>query len=304
MRTLRKSLSVFLSIILVTSVCPAPALAGDSGESQATSSIEAEPSALRVQSVEKHKGVFEAGGAAKLHAQRAKKSSKVKMWVVTEKDDRGEDYFDPVELKYSYNSKGLLVRKAGYYDGDYASTRYTYDSSSRLKSSKTWGERTSYTLDKMGRVVAGDGVRFAYNSKGRLASDSSTYRYGKKAYKYNSKGKLKSAVHNYINGDRLTSRSSYHYDRRGSLAKTISTSKNLKSGKKSKATTKWTNTYKNGLLVKAAGRVKPAWRSISWPWIITYKYKKVSVPRALVKMVRAQQFAIVTDLLPIEAAHR
>ena len=248
---------------------------------------------------EKVRDLAKAGKTVKLYAQWKKKSNgKVTMWVVT-KVKEGK----PVSwtLNYDYTKNGLLSKRScKESNGDKFLDVYKYDARNRLKSFTPtlngeilMGEgegKTLYQHNKKGYVIkaicAGEpDISFKYDGKGRLLSEN---------YAYDANGHVKTEKY-YDGDDGFTTTWQYRYDSHGNLS-WFSYKGYGKANKKLK------NKYKGGLLRKTQ-RPVVFYDTGAKLVPVAYSYKKVSVPKSLVNMVKAQQDSIINGILPIAAAH-
>lgn len=209
---------------------------------------------------------------------------------------------------YSYNSKGL-VKKLAYGKSGQIYWKYKYDKKNRLALSgrfvNDWMNNkytykngklvkfTGYYSEKFGgkKKLAGNKASFKYNSKKQIKSakvsgklpDLETGATKKTSftikYTYDKKGHVKKKYHPYP-GDITTHY--YTYDKKGNLIKDVT---KHKEGNLVDEVT-YECTYKNGRLVK---RTETWGDGESTTQIFTYK--KIKVPKKLVKTVKAQQWS-------------
>lgn len=261
------------------------------------------------------KDLAKAGKTVKLYAQW-KRSANVRIWLVTSSRGHvvgGEWYF----MKYRYNKNGLLKCASDAEDRIYS---YTYDnvgnpqtcSLSQLGDDEPYATGV-YSLDKRGYVIGLTGTQkdwdedtewvgswkrsYSYNKKGRLKKYTETVD-GEIAeqhrYAYDKKGRVKTEKE-YVGKSKVL-KTTCRYDARGGLAK----EKN-----RNKYEVSYRNSYRKGRLIKQVAYLNCT---------ITYKYKKVMVPRSLAKLVKAQQRVLVPRrypefqtsfaTLPIESVHK
>lgn len=193
----------------------------------------------------------------------------------------------------SYNKKGLITRQKETSKFPFSSTassdcKYTYNKKNRFVKAKfrELGEKEyktmKYKLDKKGRVKSiNDTVTYKYNSKGYLKSVPT---YGN-SFSYNSKGQLVKVK----NTDSTTI--TYTYDSHGMLA----SEKNSSSNGSLVLDYSYVNTYdKNGCLTKQVKywnetdeETKTVTKNESS--VVTFSYKKISVPSSMVTRIKAQQ---------------
>ena len=252
-------------------------------------------------------------GIAGLVPATAHASDTTTMWVVTKAKstfyiaEEAGTYTDTI----SYTKNGLVKG----YDNPYYDNSYTYDKKNRLKSVASVFDdnstsKTSYKLDKKGRVIKankkysdGDSsaTTYKYDSKGRLVKTTSSRHWTK--YFYDSKNRVKKVTDSDYTGA-LNYTYTYTYNAKGDVVKA-----KTKSRDGSTVTDKYVNSYKNGHLVK----VKQYNESNELMLTYAYTYKKVKVPKSLVKMARAQQASLTSThesgtaedgILPIVAAHK
>ena len=239
-------------------------------------------------------------GLAGFAPQQAYASGKKAVYVITKTVTKYPDGHKAVST-YKYNSKGLLAKETGV---DYGSdstlkseTKYTYDKKPALK-------KEVFKSD----LLSGS-ITYKSNGKGWVvkASDGISPFGDTTTYKYNKKGQLTQS-----NEDGTKSR--YSYDKKGNLIKITEGSGSKKSviqfkyDKKNNLVrqtvkglldTKYKNTYKSKRLKKQV-----ATDSDKSKRTIVYSYKKVSVPKNLVKMVNAQQAAIKCSGVPFATVHK
>ena len=246
--------------------------------------------------------------AASLTPTKAYAAGGKTMWVVTSVKAKSlMDGDDTVSLdKYSYRN-GLVVRttrtitNAGYKD-TYI-TSYKYGKKYRIVGEKetTNGKAFSsivYQLDKKGHVVKristpkGSTTKYTstykYDTKGRLKKSVGTF--GNSTYFYNSKGLVTTLKEDSAE----TGKTSFKYKYDASNQVTLVKESGYVQGK-------YENTYKGTRLVKAV-RYSPEGDK---EYVTTYTYKKVSVPKAAVKTVKAQQAAIFSPCsAPLETTNK
>lgn len=208
------------------------------------------------------------------------KAKRVQMYLVSKIGD----------TKISYNKSGLVTKRAGKYE----TKKYSY-SKKRVKAYTT---TTSYARTK---------TKVSYDKRGRVAklksSGSSSYANYTVSYSYGTKNRVKKATWKYASPSsnrtvsytygkkgRLTASKSsdgmktlYGYDSKGNL-----TGFQAKSG-----STRYvfnTYTYKNGRIAK---RVQETNGVGGWTIADSYSYKKVSVPKKYVSLIKKQQRVLV-----------
>ena len=204
---------------------------------------------------------------------------------------------------YTYSNKGLVksLKEVYKYDSDSQTfvDAYAYTSKNAYKGQtvkmdgKTVAKYT-FTNDSKGRVTKSsykvDGkkyvTKYAYNKKGQVSKATfDDGNYTKFSY---SGGLMTKTVSKGEYGSYTTT---YKYDKKGYPTKVY-----YDGG----LTASYKNTYKNGKLVKRS--VKDESGKVYSK--ITYTYKKVSVPKSLAKMVKAQQRIAITQELPLVTAHK
>ena len=241
-------------------------------------------------------------GLAALAPGNAYAEGKTSVWVVSQSTTKQSD--GKFTTKYTYNKNGLVAKtnsNSKYTDDSYTvATQYTYSSKNALKKevSKFNGKANytvTYTADSKGRVtkavykyVEGGKVteKYSYDSKGRLTKAS--YSGGSSKYTYNAKGYV---VSQKWKSPDDTIKFSYIYDAKGYL-KTTKYNGEIDG--------KFKNTYKNGRLVKRVFYSGDGTSSGKQ----TITYKKISVPKSLAKMVKAQQRLLIVGTLPFASAHK
>ena len=228
--------------------------------------------------------------------EAAHASGKTKVWVVTKDQLKEGGYTETIA--FAYNKNGLLKNSKHTFD-ESVSTRnvYKYDSKGRLKSSiNVWGsgpsdrDTTTYKRNSKGYVTKSIEkigsqsyvMTFSYNSKGKLTKLNTPEGYAK--YGYNKKGRLTSKSLEWAT-DKLK------YDKKGRIKAVIRIGDD---STKEKAT--YTSGRVSKITVYDADGAKQSVR--------TFTYKKVSVPKKYAKMVKAQQAALIWDIVPLAAAHR
>ena len=227
------------------------------------------------------------------------------VWVITKvKTDYG--YTDTC----SYYKNGLI--KSDTFFGEI----YAYDKKNHLKSitrkedGKTFATIT-YKLDKKGRAVKStykpikggsytNGV-YKYDSKGRLLQHRSLLSgnelYFKDTYSYDAKGRIKAIVEKHE--EALGGTHTFTYDSKGNIVKD-----EVKYVDGSSDAITYKNIYKNGRLKKVTVNESGDKKTT------TYTYKKVSIPKSLVKMVQSQQLALKSHAwaelssIPVASAHQ
>jgi len=230
------------------------------------------------------------------------------------------DYDEVSTDSFSYNSVGLVKKvKSTEKHGDIfyrSKATLTYKKRVLKKMVEAYIEGASdkitiaFKADGKGRVgkktvKGGHPYKYTYDSKGHLKkitwrSDGWDCSY---KYKYDSKGRVTKIIYDdpsYADGIYR-----FKYDKHGQILKSWDAGLHEK-GKGDCYTHK--NTYKHGRLVK-----KVVKRGSHVVETRTYTYKKVSVPKSLVKMVKGQQRVLTNDYimqiypspyLGIESAHK
>ena len=239
-------------------------------------------------------------GLAGFAPQQAYASGKKTMYVVTKTVTKYPDGHKAVS-NYKYNSKGLLVKETG---ADYGS-----DSTLKTKMKYTYNKKTALKKEVYDSDFTSGVITYKSNSKGWVvkASDGPALLASITKYKYNKKGQL-------VQSDEDGAKTRYSYDKKGNLA-TITEGSGAKKSVikfkydkknnlvretiKGQVDTKFKNTYKKKLLKKqVATDTDKSKRTI------VYSYKKVSVPKKLVKMVNSQQVSIKCSGVPFATAHK
>jgi len=192
---------------------------------------------------------------------------------------KGEDnYNETYSDNYGYTSKSafkkFIVKINGEKQGSFTFTLNSkgYVTKSVQKSTTT-GNKYAYT--------------YKYNKKGQVSSIKSkreTF-----TYKFNSKGLLSQITMKSNEGDKSVF--GYKYDSKGNLTKGLY-------NKKTERTYK--NTYKNGRLAKQV--VKGTDGTVMYT--CTYTYKKVKVPKSLVKMIKEQQGILANHQYAMYLTHK
>ena len=213
-------------------------------------------------------------------ASKAGKTGKVQIYLVTKIGDE----------KISYNKSGLVTKRAGQYE----TKKYSY-SKKRVKAYTT---TTSYTRTK---------TKVSYDKKGRVAklksSGNSSYANYTVSYSYGSKNRVKKTVWKYASpGQNRTEK--YTYGKKGRLtAKKSSAGMTILFGYDSKGNltgfqaksgpTRYvfnTYTYKNGRIAKRVQGMNGVGGRTSTN---SFSYKKVSVPKKYVSLIKRQQRVLV-----------
>lgn len=226
------------------------------------------------------------------------------VWLLAKAQVINKDDHQNNTLTYTYTKNGLLKNKKNAEKGNekFAYTyAYKYTGKSVLKSctvkeGKKLSSKISYSANKKGFVTKSvensygekTVLKYTYDKKGRL--HKMAQRNGAYLYKYNKKSQVKSYKW------QSEALGTYKYDSKGYPA-SLETPYD--------GTASYKNTYKNGLLKKCVYNMS------SYNTVVKYTYKKMKVPASLLKMVNAQQFALITGLpsnddgiVPFEAAHK
>jgi len=212
------------------------------------------------------------------------------IWVVSKVTSASSDD-EALTFKYAYTKQGLLkkITNVTYKEAN----TFAYDARNRFKSMNFYGWKTAFTCDKKGRVSKTKDkkpVKYTYDAKGYLKKYVSTAQTS--TYTYDKKGRLAKLVMQGYATQGYRDVYKYTYDEFGQL-------KSVKGAEK--ATIQ--NTYdESGRLamqtVKSGGSET----------ILTYSYKRVTVPKKLVKQVKAQQKSVYLEQVfsgvPIEAAYK
>jgi len=233
---------------------------------------------------------------------KALAESKSSVWVI-----------DKVVTKYNegastdtvgYNAKGLVTSRKSITKGDGYSEKYleTYGYTSKNafnkfvvqingKKQATFTFKTNskgYTTKSVQKSSSGTKYvsTFKYDKKGQLKSantDLSSY-----GYKFDSKGRLSQMT---VTADGDKSVFGYKYDSKGIITKSLYNKKTQ---------TIYKNTYKNGRLAKQVAKDSEG----TAMYTCKFTYKKVKVPKSLVKMVKAQQSNLVNHEYAMYLTHK
>jgi len=218
--------------------------------------------------------------------------------------------------KYTGDNGSVVVAKYGYKDGLITSYKwidkfdgqrsthqykYTYDKKFRItketekNNGKTFAQKVKFTYNKKGYLVkrvstpkgsdAKYASKYSYNSKGQLTKTAATF--GANKYFYDAKGNVKTKKEDSAETGHSTMK--YSYDAKGNLTKQQD-SYNLAT---------YTNTYEGSRLVKRVGYDENGKKAS----VTTYKYKKVTAPKAASKLVKSQQKWIINEILPFYSCH-
>jgi len=216
-------------------------------------------------------------------------ASKTKVWVVSKvkvsvpKSMQSDSNWSST-YKYSYNKSGLITSFKDNAKSYYAGTnKYTYDKKNRITGSsfknssgdQSWS--TKYVLDKKGRVqkAKGSKIAYKYNSKNQLVKYTNKYDASTIKYLYDKKNRL-----SHVKEPQGWVTDTYFiYDENNQIQEIQSVADG------ETESIKLTNTYKNGRLVKQVIRDNNGTKIKT----LSFTYKKISVPKSLVKRVRSQQ---------------
>ena len=220
----------------------------------------------------------------------------------------GGDYKETVT--YQYNKNGLVKKELrSYSDGDASSRAYAYGKNGNVKSAivKRDGktiETHTFKADKKGHItrdVCKDKVfggtltnTYKYNKKGQLVTAIGQGTWGEYTFKYGEGGRVASSKRTSpeFAGTIATT---YAYDAKGTLkSETV-----VSDGEEGVTVHK--NTYKHGRLVKTR-----AFEDGKLLVTTTYSYKQVKASKSAIKLAKAQQEQIVSQLpiASIELAHK
>ena len=245
-------------------------------------------------------------GMAAVAPDNAMAAGKTKMAVVTKVTTTWNDG-SVNKTGVNYYSSGLQkTRNYSYtWDGETSknSNSLVYDKKYRLKSmTQKDGKKTigtySFKWDNKGRVKSASWKakgaskstytsKYYYNNKGQVRKTTTFM--GASTFAYNSDGTLKKWIDDNDETGKTTY--TYKYDNQGNP------SKSYYNGNTDFI---YKNTYKGGKLVK----VKACYNDGSVAYTKTFKYKTVSVPKSLKKMVNTQQTSTMFEILPFAAAHK
>ena len=242
--------------------------------------------------------------AAALTPAHANAAGNKTMWVVASKTVKNISDEMTTVVKYSYNKGAITSQKTvEKYGSDKWTHLYTYKydkkfritSESEKNNGKPIAGKIRITHNKKGYLVKhvftpkGSNAKYvseySYDSKGRLTKDTATF--GSATYFYDSRGNVKTKKEDSAETGRSTIK--YSYDAKGNLTKQQD-SYNLAT---------YTNTYEGSRLVKRVGYDENGKKAS----VTTYKYKKVTAPKAASKLVKSQQKWIVNEILPFYSAH-
>ena len=173
--------------------------------------------------------------------------------------------------KFSYKNGLVSIRKSPY-----GPIKYKYDSKGRIIND-------TYTYDSKGRLVSDGSYYYSYDSAGRLIKEETCYNGEKSFYKsYSYKKNKLVSTKTYVSED-----FNIKYDKKGFRK---SYNYNVKiSGRMNKFQVRVKNTYKKGRLVKSVYQYKKPGGRYESSYSISFKYKKVKVPKKFVAKVKAQQ---------------
>ena len=228
-------------------------------------------------------------------------SPKTTVYVVTKevKTVAPNEYYVDGELtkvsvkytnKYSYNKVGLIKK---YKENTWESTGRTWVSGIKFKFNKKYGFvsgkfKTSsgesgtqyYTLNKKGRAKSCSGVKYKYYPNGRTKKVGG---YGwSNTFTWNSKGLTK--ILHKEQDYKITTHFTYN------AKKNLATKTEVHpDGSELKYT--FANKYKGGKLVKRVStQINPEGDGVDVLYdTVTYKYKKIKVPKKMAAQVKAQQ---------------
>lgn len=239
----------------------------------------------------------------------AEAGKKVDVYVVTEEkiveSGKGSSYTH----KYKYNRNGELTSKNGDADA-YNDETYTYNKKGKMMEINTSGYTFRNTYDKKGRLTETrvfervyssnslgmniyaaakpyETISYQYNKKdqitGRIVKDANGQMYQGNYFTRNPKGQVTKVYVNSKDDPNKVLVSKYKYDKHGNETKYESQSKDEVYNTK--------NTYNNsGLLTK-----KTMTSNYNDSMVTTYKYKKMSIDKALQGTVNAQQRTLIND---------
>lgn len=262
---------------------------------------------------ERVKNLAASGKTVILYAQW-QAADKTPVWVLTKSNGQvfAGDWYN---FSFDYYANGLLKRAVDY---EGFARSFTYSKTGRLE--KSTGAYSgdgvyascTYEHDKHGRVVKATGTRdgnkwirsFSYDGNGRIKKSVETVSGSfseTRQYAYDTQGRVRVEKQNYKESSSSRSQTTiYSYDKRGGLV----TAKYSNGGK-----TEFKNTYSSGRLVKQ----NSSGTGLAYKGSVEYKYKKVMVPKSLVRLVKAQQRTLIPrrwlelqltfDTLPLESAH-
>lgn len=235
---------------------------------------------------------------------------KVDVYVVTEEKvvESGNGSSFTSTYKYKYNKNGELTSKKGdayYYDETYTynkkgqmteinasnyTFRNTYDKKGRLTVTRVFERVYSSNSSGMNTYAAAkpyETISYQYNKKdqitGRIVKDANGQMYQGDYFTRNQKGQVTKLYCNSKDDPNKELVLKYQYDKRGNETKYESYTKDEIYYTK--------NTYSaSGLLTK-----KTTTSNYNDSTVTTYKYKKMSIDKALQGTVNAQQRTLIND---------
>lgn len=249
---------------------------------------------------------------------------KVSVYVVTDETEKMDytyaDMHQSHTVKYKYNKNGLLISKKGkrndglsygdeqykynkkgqmteIYDGSFPKFRNVYDKKGRLKETRVY--QTVYASSKVTgtEVYAAEKlyetVSYQYNKKnqvtGRIVKDASGKMYEGDYYTRNKKGQVTKEYWNSKDYPEKVLVSKYKYDKNGNTTKQEEPNKGSISNVK--------NIYdSNNLLTKKTEADMDSSGSDTYRSTVTnYKYKKITVDKAFVNTIKAQQRTLINN---------
>ena len=175
----------------------------------------------------------------------------------------------PIAFTYAYN--GLELKNGVQKYGSSVIGRYTFKTNS-----KGWTEKCVWTSASITE-------KYKYNSKGQVTKYDNP-NVNPMYFTYNSQGYVKKMVE-----DGITYK--FKYDENGQITKRLR-------GKYIEYN--YVNKYKSGRLMKQIA--KDSNGNVSFRTV--FKYKRFEVPKKAAKMIKAQQQAIIANLVPIASAHK
>lgn len=224
------------------------------------------------------------------------------VYVVSSSKETNKKAGMSVTTVYSTNENGLLTQEViKQTSGDITKT-WTYDAKNRVTK---WTASDGYSSATKTITVLKNGLpkkdvlkssssygnwqpfSSTYKTKsGKVVSITRKYKGGSGTVKYQLKYKGKKLV--TVKNLKYKNETTYAYDKKGNLSKVVT----MKGSTKVPIVHK--NTYKSGRVTKRVSTVKSGHGSST---ITTFSYKKISVPKSMVKKVKAQQWAIVNGNL-------
>jgi hypothetical protein len=201
---------------------------------------------------------------------QAQAAAKAKVWVITNATTKsGYDF--TIKEGYKYDANGLLVKIKAVWPYETVTEAYKYDKTGNYTKWNHLSGIIPLTFDKKKRVTGieyqGYTEKFTYNAQGRCATMGGMWKVA-----YDKKGLVKSYA-----GYKASKGYSRKYvrDNKGNIVKCKDTTQGLSS------TTKYTY---------AGGRVN-TWKTTDSGIVHSgsLKYKQISVPKAYVAKVKAQQ---------------